>query len=50
MKKLYDFILSDKMYFYLIVFSGAYFTYRGNYTIAFLELVIIMLLIKKDKI
>ena len=50
MKKMFNYLLSDKMYFYLIVFSGAYFTYRGNYTIAFLELVIILLLIKRDKI
>lgn len=50
MKKLFNYLLSDKAYFYLIVFSGAYFTYRGNYTIAFLELVIILLLIKRDKI
>jgi len=50
MKKLIDFILCDKMYFYLVVLSGAWFTYKGNYTIAFLELVLIMLLIKKDRI
>ena len=50
MKKMFNYLLSDKMYFYLIVLSGAYFTYRGNYTIAFLELVIILLLIKRDKI
>ena len=50
MKKLIDFILCDKIYFYLVVLSGAWFTYKGNYTIAFLELVLIMLLIKKDKI
>lgn len=50
MKKLFNYLLSDKMYFYLIVFSGAYFTYRGNYTIAFLELVLILLLIKRDKV
>lgn len=50
MKRVIDFLLGDKMYFYLIVGSGAYFTYIGNYTIAFLELVLIMLLIKKNKI
>lgn len=50
MKKLFNYLLSDKMYFLLVVGSGAYFTYRGNYTIAFLELVLILLLIKRDKI
>lgn len=50
MKKLIDFILCDKMYFYLVVLSGAYFTYKGMYALAFLELVIIMLLIKKNRI
>jgi hypothetical protein len=50
MKKLLSYLFSDKMYFILVVFSGAYFTYRGNYTIAFLELVLILLLIKRDKI
>jgi hypothetical protein len=50
MKRVIDFLLGDKMYFYLVVLSGAYFTYRGDYTIAFLALVLIMLLIKKNKI
>ena len=49
MKKLFNYLLSDKMYFLLVVVSGAYFTYRGNYTVAFLELVLILLLIKRDK-
>lgn len=50
MKKLLNYLFSDKMYFILVVLSGAYFVHRGNYTIAFMELVlIIMLLLKKDK-
>jgi hypothetical protein len=50
MKKLLSYLFSDKMYFILVVLSGAYFVHKGNYTIAFMELVLIMLLIKKDKI
>ena len=50
MKKLISYLGSDKMYFMAVVLSGAYFTYRGNYTIAFMELVLIMLLIKKNRI
>jgi hypothetical protein len=50
MKKLLNYLSSDKMYFILVVLSGAYFVHRGNYTIAFMELVLIMLLIKKDKL
>lgn len=55
MKRVIDFLLGEwhpytKIYFYTVVLSGAYFTHRGNYTIAFLELVIIMLLIKKNRI
>ena len=50
MKKLLNYLFSDKMYFIAVVLSGAYFVYKGNYTIAFMELVLIMLLIKKDKI
>ena len=49
MKKLFNYLYSDKMYFILVVLSGAYFVHRGNYTIAFMELVLIMLLLKKDK-
>lgn len=49
MKKLLSYLFSDKMYFIAVVLSGAYFVHRGNYTIAFMELVLIMLLLKKDK-
>jgi hypothetical protein len=50
MKKLLNYLFSDKMYFIAVVLSGAYFVHRGNYPIAFMELVlIIMLLLKKDK-
>lgn len=49
MKKLLNYLFSDKMYFILVVLSGAYFVHRGNYTMAFIELVLIMLLLKKDK-
>jgi hypothetical protein len=47
MKKVLSYLFSDKMYFILIVLSGAYFVHRGNYAIAFMELVCILLLIKK---
>jgi hypothetical protein len=50
MKKLLNYLFSDKMYFILVVLSGAYFVHRGNYTIAFMELVLIMLLLKKDRV
>jgi hypothetical protein len=50
MKKLLSYLFSDKIYFILVVLSGAYFVHRGNYTIAFMELVLIMLLLKKDKV
>jgi hypothetical protein len=50
MKKLLNYLFSDKMYLIVTVLSGAYFVHRGNYTIAFMELVLIMLLIKKDKL
>ncbi len=50
MKKLISYLGSDKMYFIAVVLSGAYFIHKGNYTIAFMELVLIMLLIKKDRI
>ena len=50
MKKLLNYLFSDTMYLIAVVLSGAYFVHRGNYTIAFMELVlIIMLLLKKDK-
>jgi hypothetical protein len=50
MKKLISYLGSDKIYFMVVVLSGAYFTHRGNYTIAFMELVLILLLIKKNRI
>ena len=50
MKKLLSYLFSDKMYFILVVSSGAYFVHRGNYTIAFMELVLILLLLKKDRV
>jgi hypothetical protein len=47
MKKVSEFLLSDKMYLYLTAGAGAYFVYRGEYPLAYLDLVLVLLLINK---
>ena len=49
MKKLTDFLFSDKMYFMLVALSGAYFVHKGNYPMAYMELVLVMVLLKPKK-
>lgn len=49
MKKLTNFLFSDKMYFMLVALSGAYFVHKGNYPMAYMELVLVMILLKPKK-
>lgn len=47
MKRVIDFLFSDKMYLYLTAGVGAYFVHIGEYPLAYLDLVLILLLINK---
>lgn len=47
MRKVIEFLLSDKMHLYLTIGVGAYFVHIGEYTLAYLDLVLILLLINK---
>lgn len=49
MKKIISYLFSDKMYFIAVALSGAYFVHKGNYPMAYMELVLVMILLNKNK-
>jgi hypothetical protein len=46
MKKVINYLFSDKMYFIAVALTGAYFVHKGNYPMAYMELVLVMVLLK----
>ena len=49
MKKLINYLFSDKMYFITVALTGAYFVHKGNYPMAYMELVLVMILLNQNK-
>ena len=49
MKKMINYLFSDKMYFIAVALTGAYFVHKGNYPIAYIELVLVMILLNQNK-
>jgi hypothetical protein len=49
MKKVIDYLFSDKMYFIAVALTGAYFVHKGNYPMAYMELVLVMILLNQKK-
>jgi hypothetical protein len=49
MKKIINYLFSDKVYIIVVALTGAYFVHKGNYALAFMELVLLMVLLKPKK-
>lgn len=47
MNKIFNKLLSDKMYLYLVAGTGAYLVHIGMFSLAYLDLVLAMVLINK---
>jgi hypothetical protein len=49
MKKIINYLFSDKVYIIVVALTGAYFVHKGNYPIAYMELVVLVMLLLKPK-
>lgn len=46
MKKMINYLFSNKMYFIAVALTGAYFVHKGNYPMAYMELVLVMIILQ----
>jgi hypothetical protein len=49
MKKIINYLFSDKVYIIVVALTGAYFIHKGNYALAFIELVVLLIVLLKPK-
>ena len=49
MKKIINYLFSDKVYIIAVALTGAYFIHKCNYALAFMELVLLIVLLKPKK-